>query len=407
MRHKNQLIVGLDIGTTKICAIVGEIKEEGNIDIIGVGCHPAYGIRKGVVINVEDTVNTIKRAVEEAEEMAGCEIRSVYASISGTHIQSINSQGVIALKHREVTKSDIKKVMEMAKTISLPPETEIIDVLPQEFIVDDHAGIKDPIGVVGVRLEVRVHVITASVSCIQTLMKCIQRAGLDVIDIILQPLAASEAVLTKEEKELGVGLIDFGGGTTDLIIFVNDSIRYITLLGLGGNNITNDIAFGLRTSISEAEEIKLKHGLASIALLEKDEEIEVPAVGDHKVRWVPKSLLVKIIQARVREIFSLLEQEWIKAELVKDVLAGGVVITGGSSLLPGLIEEAEQVFDLPSRIGYPQGVGGLDIIRNPIYATGVGLVKYGLKSQRPLFRQKGGLLSRFVTGIGNWFKKAF
>lgn len=407
MRHKNQLIVGLDIGTTKICAIVGEIKEEGNIDIIGVGCHPAYGIRKGVVINVEDTVNTIKRAVEEAEEMAGCEIRSVYASISGTHIQSINSQGVIALKHREVTKSDIKKVMEMAKTISLPPETEIIDVLPQEFIVDDHAGIKDPIGVAGVRLEVRVHVITASVSCIQTLMKCIQRAGLDVIDIILQPLAASEAVLTKEEKELGVGLIDFGGGTTDLIIFVNDSIRYITLLGLGGNNITNDIAFGLRTSISEAEEIKLKHGLASIALLEKDEEIEVPAVGDHKVRWVPKSLLVKIIQARVREIFSLLEQEWIKAELVKDVLAGGVVITGGSSLLPGLIEEAEQVFDLPSRIGYPQGVGGLDIIRNPIYATGVGLVKYGLKSQKPLFRQKGGLLSRFVTGIGNWFKKAF
>ncbi len=407
MRHKNQLIVGLDIGTTKICAIVGEIKEEGNIDIIGVGCHPAYGIRKGVVINVEDTVNTIKRAVEEAEEMAGCEIRSVYASISGTHIQSINSQGVIALKHREVTKSDIKKVMEMAKTISLPPETEIIDVLPQEFIVDDHAGIKDPIGVAGVRLEVRVHVITASVSCIQTLMKCIQRAGLDVIDIILQPLAASEAVLTKEEKELGVGLIDFGGGTTDLIIFVNDSIRYITLLGLGGNNITNDIAFGLRTSISEAEEIKLKHGLASIALLEKDEEIEVPAVGDHKVRWVPKSLLVKIIQARVREIFSLLEQEWIKAELVKDVLAGGIVITGGSSLLPGLIEEAEQVFDLPSRIGYPQGVGGLDIIRNPIYATGVGLLKYGLKSQRPLFRQKGGLLSRFVTGIGNWFKKAF
>ena len=407
MRHKNQLIVGLDIGTTKICAIVGEIKEEGNIDIIGVGCHPAYGIRKGVVINVEDTVNTIKRAVEEAEEMAGCEIRSVYASISGTHIQSINSQGVIALKHREVTKGDIKKVMEMAKTISLPPETEIIDVLPQEFIVDDHAGIKDPIGVAGVRLEVRVHVITASVSCIQTLMKCIQRAGLDVIDIILQPLAASEAVLTKEEKELGVGLIDFGGGTTDLIIFVNDSIRYITLLGLGGNNITNDIAFGLRTSISEAEEIKLKHGLASIALLEKDEEIEVPAVGDHKVRWVPKSLLVKIIQARVREIFSLLEQEWIKAELVKDVLAGGIVITGGSSLLPGLIEEAEQVFDLPSRIGYPQGVGGLDIIRNPIYATGVGLLKYGLKSQRPLFRQKGGLLSRFVTGIGNWFKKAF
>ncbi|MDL1972557.1 MAG: cell division protein FtsA [Deltaproteobacteria bacterium] len=407
MRHKNQLIVGLDIGTTKICAIVGEIKEEGNIDIIGVGCHPAYGIRKGVVINVEDTVNTIKRAVEEAEEMAGCEIRSVYASISGTHIQSINSQGVIALKHREVTKGDIKKVMEMAKTISLPPETEIIDVLPQEFIVDDHAGIKDPIGVAGVRLEVRVHVITASVSCIQTLMKCIQRAGLDVIDIILQPLAASEAVLTKEEKELGVGLIDFGGGTTDLIIFVNDSIRYITLLGLGGNNITNDIAFGLRTSISEAEEIKLKQGLASIALLEKDEEIEVPTVGDHKVRWVSKSLLVKIIQARVREIFSLLEQEWIKAELVKDVLAGGIVITGGSSLLPGLIEEAEQVFDLPSRIGYPQGVGGLDIIRNPIYATGVGLVKYGLKSQRPLFRQKGGLLSRFVTGIGNWFKKAF
>ncbi len=408
MEHKGKLIVGLDIGTTKVCAVVGETKEEGNIDIIGIGCHPAYGLRKGVVINVENTINSIKGAVEEAEQMAGCEIRSVHTALSGTHIQSINTQDAISVKHREVTKKDVKQVIETAKINSIPPEREIVHVLPQEFIVDGYTGIQDPVGMVGVRLEVKVHIITASVESVQTLIRCIQKAGLDVVDVVLQSLAASEAILAEEEKELGVGLVDFGGGVTDLAVFTNNSVRHTAILTAGGVNITNDIAFGLRTPISEAENIKLQHGIANIALLEKDEEIKLITIGDRRVRLVPKSELTQIIQARVEEILSLLEQELIKAELPKEVLAGGMVITGGSSLLPGLVEEAEQIFDMPTRIGYPQGVGGLvDVIRNPVYATAVGLVKYGFKNKISPFRQKKGWWSRFISGFKNWLREAF
>jgi len=410
MTRKGGLIVGLDIGTTKVCAVVAEPSEEGKLEIIGVGCHPSHGLRKGMVVNVEETINSIKRAIEEAEMMAGCEIRSVYTGIAGNHIQSLNSQGVIALKHREVTRRDMERVIETARMISLPPERQIIHVIPQEFIVDDQTGIHNPQGMAGVRLEVQVHIITASVAAVQTLIRCIQRAGLDVVEIVLQPLAASRAVLTEEEKTLGVALVDLGGGTTDITVFGNNSIKHSAILAVGGTNITNDIAFGLRTPLSEAEEIKLKYGIASSSFLEKDEEIEIPALGDKKSRSISRSVLAQIIEPRVEEILCLIEQELIRTEL-KDTLASGMVITGGTSLLPGLIELAEQIFDLPTRVGYPRGVGGLsDVIRNPIYATAVGLAIFGFKNHKgngcSIFRKQT-ILGRFINGIKNWFKEAF
>ncbi|HEB74326.1 MAG TPA: cell division protein FtsA [Candidatus Desulfofervidus auxilii] len=410
MTRRAGLIVGLDIGTTKVCAVVAEPSEEGKLEIIGVGCYPSHGLRKGMVVNVEETINSIKRAIEEAEMMAGCEIRSVYTGIAGNHIQSLNSQGVIALKHREVTRKDMERVIETARMVSLPPERQIIHVIPQEFIVDDQTGIHDPQGMAGVRLEVQVHIITASVAAVQTLIRCIQRAGLDVVEIVLQPLAASRAVLTEEEKTLGVALVDLGGGTTDITVFGNNSIKHSAILAVGGTNITNDIAFGLRTPLSEAEKIKLKYGIANTSFLEKDEEIEIPALGDKKSRSVSRGVLAQIIEPRVEEILCLIEQELIRTEL-KDTLASGMVITGGSSLLPGLIELAEQIFDLPTRVGYPRGVGGLsDVIRNPIYATAVGLAMYGFKNQKgnghSIFRKQS-ILGRFINGIKNWFKEAF
>jgi cell division protein FtsA len=409
MAYKEELIVGLDIGTTKVCAVVAEPTEEG-LDIIGVGCSPSHGLRKGMVVNVEETIGSIKRAVEEAEMMAGCEIRSVYTGIAGSHIQSVNSQGVIALKHREVTKKDVERVIETAKMISLPPEKQIIHILPQEFIVDDQGGIRDPQGMAGIRLEARVHIITASVAAVQTLIRCIQKAGLDVIEVILQPLAASEAVLTDEEKALGVALVDVGGGTTDITVFADNSIKHSAILPVGGTNITNDIAFGLRTPFSEAEEIKLKYGIATTSLIEEDEEIEIHSVGDKRVRRVSRSVLAQIIEPRVEEILGLVDHELIQKDL-KDMIASGVVITGGSSLLPGLIEVAEQIFGLPTRIGYTRGVGGLfDVIRNPIYATAVGLTKYGFKLQGGADfhnAQKRSVWQRFIEGIKIWFKEAF
>jgi len=314
MTRRAGLIVGLDIGTTKVCAVVAEPSEEGKLEIIGVGCYPSHGLRKGMVVNVEETINSIKRAIEEAEMMAGCEIRSVYTGIAGNHIQSLNSQGVIALKHREVTRKDMERVIETARMVSLPPERQIIHVIPQEFIVDDQTGIHDPQGMAGVRLEVQVHIITASVAAVQTLIRCIQRAGLDVVEIVLQPLAASRAVLTEEEKTLGVALVDLGGGTTDITVFGNNSIKHSAILAVGGTNITNDIAFGLRTPLSEAEKIKLKYGIANTSFLEKDEEIEIPALGDKKSRSISRGVLAQIIEPRVEEILCLIEQELIRTE---------------------------------------------------------------------------------------------
>ena len=376
---RDNLIVGLDIGTTKICAIVGNLTEEG-IDIVGIGTSPSKGLRKGVVINIESTVSAIKKAIEEAELMAGCEIKSVYAGIAGGHIKGFNSQGVIAIKNREVSPEDVKRVIEAAKAIAIPMDREVIHILPQEFIIDDQDGIREPLGMSGVRLEAKVHIVTGAVASAQNIVKSCNRAGLEVADIVLEQLSSSEAVLSADEKELGVALVDIGGGTTDIAIFVDGAIKHTSVLSLGGNHLTNDIAVGLRTPMAEAERIKQKYGCCLSSLVGKDETIEVPSVGGRKPRVLSRQLLCEILEPRVEEIFTLVNREIMKSGL-EDQIASGVVITGGSTILEGMPELAEQIFNLPVRRGLPQRIGGLiDVVNSPVYATGVGLVVYGSKN---------------------------
>jgi len=378
-RERDNLIVGLDIGTTKICAIVGSVSEEG-IDIVGIGTSPSRGLRKGVVINIDSTVASIRKAVEEAELMAGCEIKSVYAGIAGGHIKGFNSQGIIAIKNREVSPDDVKRVIEAAKAIAIPMDREVIHILPQEFIIDDQDGIREPLGMSGVRLEAKVHIVTGAVASAQNIIKSCNRAGLDVADIVLEQLASSEAVLTPDEKELGVALVDIGGGTTDIAIFVDGAIKHTSVLSLGGNHLTNDIAVGLRTPMAEAEKIKKKYGCCMSALVGKDETIEVPSVGGRKPRILSRRLLAEILEPRVEEIFMLVNREIVKSGY-EDMVASGVVLTGGTTILEGMPEMAEQVFDLPVRRGDPTNIGGLvDVVNSPVYATGVGLVVYGSKN---------------------------
>ncbi|MFL5391239.1 MAG: cell division protein FtsA [Myxococcales bacterium] len=380
-QKRGELVVGLDIGTTKICCIVGEATETG-LDVIGIGQHPSRGLRKGVVINIEATVASIKRAVEEAELMAGCEISAVYAGIAGGHIRGFNSQGVVAVKDKEVRPSDVSRVIDAARAINIPQDREIIHVLPQEFIIDDQDGIKEPLGMSGVRLEAKVHVVTAAVSSAQNIIKCCARTGLTVSDIVLEPLASAEAVLAEEEKELGVALVDVGGGTTDLAIFVNGAIQHTSVIPLGGNHLTNDIAVGLRTPMHEAERIKIQYGSAQSQVLERDETIEVPSVGGRAPRVLSRRILCEIIEPRVEELFQLVHREIQKAGQ-EDLLASGVVLTGGSTQLAGMAELAEEVLGLPVRRGVPRNVGGLtDVVSSPAHATAVGLLLYGLKQAR-------------------------
>jgi len=378
----DDLIVGLDIGTSKICAVVGEIRPDGQIDIIGMGSHPSVGLRKGVVINIENTVNSIKEAVEEAETMAGCEISSVFAGIAGGHIKGFNSHGVIALKDREVGKRDIERVIDAARAVAIPMDREVIHTLPQEFIVDDQGGITDPTGMAGVRLEVKIHIVTGAVTSAQNIIKCANRAGLDVYDIILESLASSEAVLNDEERNLGVALVDFGGGTTDLAIFSENAIKHTSVLTLGGDNLSNDIAVGIRTPFKEAEKIKIKYGCGLTSLIGQDETIKVPSVGGREPRTISRKILGEILEPRVEEIFSLIHHEMLRSGY-DELVTSGIVITGGSSLLPGVPEIVEQVFNMPARIGYPDNIGGLkEIVNSPMYATAVGLVLYGAKERK-------------------------
>ena len=402
----NNLVVGLDIGTTKICAVVGEVSS-GGVDIVGIGTHPSVGLRKGVVVNIESTVNSIKKAIEEAELMAGCEITAVFAGIAGGHIKGFNSQGVIAVKSREVTKNDIVRVIDAAKAIAIPLDREVIHVLPQEFIVDDQDGIQDPLGMSGVRLEVRVHIITGAVTSAQNIIRCANKAGLDVCDIVLESIASSETVLTPEEKELGVALIDFGGGTTDLAIFSNNNIKHTSILALGGNNLTNDIAVGLRTPHLAAEKIKKIHGCCLTSMITKDETIEVPSVGGRKPRTLTRQILGEILEPRVEEIFSLVNREILRSNY-SDSIASGLAITGGSSLMEGIPELAEQIFNLPARRGYPQGFGGIaDVVNSPMYATAVGLVLYGARSlPKKKFRIRDqNIFFRVMDRMKKWFKE--
>lgn len=380
MGKKDNLIVGLDIGTTKISAIVADLMDDG-LDIVGIGTSPSYGLRKGVVVNIDSTVESIKKAVEEAELMAGCEINTVFAGIAGGHIKGMNSHGIVAIKGREVTELDIKRVVEQARAISIPLDREVIHILPQEFIVDEQEGIKDPLGMSGVRLEARVHIVTGAITSAQNIVRCCNRTGLNVVDIVLQQLASSEAVLSLDEKEIGVVLADIGGGTTDIAIWHQGSIKYTAVLGLGGDHVTNDIASGLRTPAAEAERIKKRHGSATARNVDKNETIVVPSVGGRKPMEVPRQALAEIIEPRLEEILVLINREVVRAGY-EDKCGAGVVLTGGSALLPGIEALGELVFESPVRVGRPGGIGGLtDVVNSPMYATGVGLVIYGAKNQ--------------------------
>jgi len=406
--YKENLIVGLDIGTTKICAIVGNLTDEG-LDIVGIGTSPSRGLRKGVVINIESTVESIQKALQEAELMAGCEIKSVFAGIAGGHIKGFNSQGVIAIKNREVTQEDISRVIDAAKALAIPMDREVIHVLPQEFIIDDQDGIKEPLGMSGVRLEAKVHIVTGAVASAQNIVKSCNRAGVNVADIVLEQLASSYAVLSSDEKELGVAMVDIGGGTTDIAIYFDGAIKHTSVLSLGGNHLTNDIAVGLRTPMAEAERIKKQYGCCLTSMVGKDESIEVPSVGGREPRVLFRQLLAEILEPRVEEIFTLVNREIIRSGY-QDFIASGVVITGGTSILSGMPEMAEQIFNLPVRRGLPQDIGGLiDVVNSPIFATGVGLVKYGsrnLKAHKFMIGQTN-VFDKVVRRMKEWLNDFF
>ena len=408
MGKRNSIVVGMDIGTSKVCAVVGEMTERG-LEVIGVGTHPSQGLRKGVVINIESTVNSIKKAVEEAELMAGCEINSVFAGIAGGHIKGFNSHGVVALKNKETTPRDLERVIDAAKAVAIPMDREVLHILPQEYIIDNQDGIKEPLGMSGVRLEAKVHMVTGAVTSAQNIIKCCNRTGLNVADIVLEPLASAEAVLTPEEKELGVALVDMGGGTTDIVLFHEGSVKHTTVLALGGNHLTNDIAMGLRTPIGEAERIKQRFGCAKVSMVNKDERVEVPSVGGRNPRTISRQILCEIIEPRVEEIFQLIHGEIAKSGYM-DAMGSGMVMTGGSTLLPGMIEMAEEVFQMPVRLGAPSHVGGLiDVVSSPIFATGVGLVLYGMKCQeKSFFRiRENNAFSKVKTRMVYWFSEFF
>ena len=384
---RDQIIVGLDIGTTKIAAIVGEVTEDG-IDIIGIGTARSKGLRKGVVVNIDATVHGIQKAIDEAENMAGCEISTVYAGISGGHVRGLNSHGIVAVKDKEVREADLARVIEAAKAVAIPMDREVLHVLPQEYIVDDQDGIREPLGMAGVRLEAKAHIVTTAVTSAQNVIKCANRCGLQVADIVLEPLASSAAVVEEDEKELGVALVDIGGGTADITIFCEGSIVYTAVLPLGGSHVTNDIAVGLRTPLEAAEQIKKKYGCAMESLVEEDETMEVPSVGGREARILSRQLLVHIVEPRIEEIFEHIRQEIVKSGYWES-LAAGVVLTGGSTIMEGIPELAESVLELPARRGLPREIGGLtEVVNSPEYATGVGLVRYGAENEsigiRPL-----------------------
>jgi len=380
----DEIIVGLDIGTTKIAAVVGKVDEYGQINIVGVGHSPSDGLRRGVVINIEKTVQSIQKAVEQAELMCGYKIEQVYAGIAGDHIRSINSKGVIAVsgKDKMIDQDDVDRVISAAKAIALPMDREILHVLPQEYVVDDQDGIKNPIKMAGTRLEAEVHIVTAAAASAHNIVNCIESAGYSVADIVLEPYASSLSVLDADERELGVSIIDIGGGTTDIAMFFDGSIRYTSVLGLGGHHVTNDVSQGLRTVMDQAEDLKKKHGMALQTMVERDEVIHVPGVGGRAPREISRSVLAAIIQPRMTEIFQLALREMQKSN-VSDLMGAGVVITGGASLLKGSADLAEQVMGMPVRIGLPKAGGGLtETIQSPIYATGVGLIYYALKGNK-------------------------
>lgn len=404
--RRDSLVVGLDIGTTKICALVAEAKDD-KLDIIGVGLSASKGLRKGVVINIEATVQSIRKAIDEAEEMAGCKIQSVFAGIAGSHIRGFNSQGVVALKDKEVTKEDVERVIAAARAVAIPIDREVIHVLPQSFVIDDQDGIKEPLGMSGVRLEAHVHIVTGAITSAQNIIRSAQRCGLNVEDIVLEQLASANAVLSDDEKELGVALVDIGGGTTDIAIFSKGSIQQTSVIPIGGQHLTNDIAVGLRTPQENAEEIKKKFGTATSVLIGKDEVIEVPSIGGRPDRILRRQILSDILEPRIQEVFELVAAAIDRGGL-RELLASGVVLTGGSSMLPGVVEAAEEILQLPVRRGLPCHVGGLHhMVSHPSFATAVGLVLYGMRERemRQAKEQEATLYNKVKRRMGAWIQE--
>ena len=408
-RTDRNLIVGLDIGTSKVVAIVGEIRPDGALEIIGIGSHPSRGLKKGVVVNIESTVQSIQRAVEEAELMANCEIRSVYAGIAGSHVRSLNSHGIVAIKDKEVGPGDVERVIDAAKAVAIPADQKILHVLPQEYIIDAQEGIRDPVGMSGVRLEAKVHIITGADSAAQNIVKCVQRCGLEVDDIVPEQLASSYAVLTEDEKDLGVCMVDIGGGTTDIAVFGGGAIRHTAVIPIAGDQVTNDIAVSMRTPTQYAEEIKIRYACALSQLANPDETIEVPSVGDRPPRRLARQTLAEIVEPRYEELFALVRDELRRSGLEESV-ATGIVLTGGTAKMEGAIELAEEVFHMPVRLGVPQHVTGLaDVVSNPIHATGVGLLLYAMQQSerdRPPASLGGGVKSIFER-MKAWFQGNF
>ncbi len=378
----SNLIVGLDIGTSKVAAIVGEVTMDGEVEIIGIGSHRSRGLKKGVVVNIESTVQSIQRAVEEAELMAGCQIHSVYAGIAGSHIRSLNSHGIVAIRDSEVAHGDVERVIDAARAVAIPADQRILHILPQEFIIDKQEGVREPIGMSGVRLEAKVHMVTGAVSAAQNVIKCVRRCGLEVDDIILEQLASSYAVLSEDEKELGICLVDVGGGTTDIAVFFDGAIHHTTVIPIAGDQVTNDIAVALRTPTQHAEDIKVKYACALTQLANADETIEVPSVGDRPPRRLARQTLAEVVEPRYEELFTLVQAE-LRRSGYEDLIAAGVVLTGGSAKMEGAVELAEEIFHMPVRVGMPQFVSGLgDVVRTPIYSTAVGLLLFGLKQRQ-------------------------
>lgn len=407
-KQEKNLLVGLDIGTSKVVAIVGEVAPDGILEVIGIGSHPSRGLKKGVVINIESTVQSIQRAIEEAELMAGCEIRSVYAGIAGSHIRSLNSHGIVAIRDNEVAHTDVDRVMDAARAVAIPADQKILHILPQEFIIDGQEGIREPVGMSGVRLEARVHMVTGAVSAAQNIVKCVRRCGLEVDDVILQQLASSYAVLTEDEKDLGVCLCDIGGGTTDIAVFTHGAIHHSAVIPIAGDQVTNDIAVALRTPTHHAEDLKIRYACALTQLANPEETIEVPSVGDRPPRRLVRQTLAEVVEPRYEELFSLVLAE-LKRSGFENMIPAGFVLTGGGAKMEGAIELAEEVFNMPVRLGSPQYVTGLvDVVRNPIYATGVGLLLFGNAALRSNV-QRGRLES--TTGVWermkNWFHGNF
>ncbi len=408
-KTEKNLIVGLDIGTSKVVAIVGEVTPDNEVEIIGIGSHPSRGLKRGVVVNIESTVQSIQRAVEEAELMAGCQIHSVFAGIAGSHIKSLNSHGIVAIRDKEVTPADVERVIDAARAVAIPADQKILHILPQEFIIDDQEGIREPVGMSGVRLEAKVHMVTGAVSAAQNIVKCVRRCGLEVDDIILEQLASAHGVLTDDERELGVCLVDIGGGTTDIAVFTEGAIRHTAVIPIAGDQVTNDIAVALRTPTQHAEEIKIKYACALTQLASPEETIEVPSVGDRPPRRLARQTLAEVVEPRYEELYTLIQAE-LRRSGFEDLCAAGIVLTGGSAKMEGAVDLAEEVFHMPVRLGAPQTVSGLsDIVRNPVYSTGVGLLLFGHHNRalREAEARMGGGFKGVLRRMKSWFQGNF